>query len=284
MNRTPLNEITDADRETYRRDGVVCLRGMFDSDWVLRMREACNKSVADRAARGKDHTKPGDPGYFRTNLFMWMHNPEFRAFVFESPAAEIAGRLMGVDRVHFFYDQLFVKDAGTAAETLWHQDLPFWPVLGNDIPSIWLALTPVDPKRSGLEHLAESHRWGKFYSPALSALTNVDAGAETERCPDYGLQRDNPALRFVGPEMEPGDVIVHHPLTIHGSGGNQSLTERRIALSTRWFGTDCVWDRRPGTMVIEGGEPSLANGQKPFCEAFPLAWERKTDTSSPTTS
>ena len=274
MNRHPLKPITDEDRRSYAEDGVVVLRGMFDSDWIERMYEACMRSFYDRTARGKDHTKPGDPGFFRTNLFMWMRDQDFRDFVFESPAAQIVGELMGVDRVHFFYDQLFVKEPGTEAATYWHQDLPFWPVMGNHIPSLWMALTPVTPEMSSLEHIAGSHRWGKFYSPELSDLGKALAQEAMEKCPDFGQRRDDPSLRFIRPSFEAGDIVVHHPLTVHGSGGNFSTTQRRVALSTRWFGEDCYWDRRPKTMVIEGGEPDLANGQQPFCDTFPLVWER----------
>jgi ectoine hydroxylase-related dioxygenase (phytanoyl-CoA dioxygenase family) len=274
MNRLPLNPITDEHRRTFEDDGVIVLRGMFDGDWVERMREASLRVVRDRTMRGKDHTRPEDPGFFRTNLFMWMHDADFRAFVYDSPAAEIAGRLMGVDRVHFFYDQLFVKEPGTEAVTYWHQDLPFWPVRGNHIPSIWLALTPIKKGFSGLEHIAGSHRWGKFYSPELSDLGKALADEAMERCPNFSLRRNDPTLRFHSPEFEPGDVVVHHPLTVHGSGGNFSTTDIRVALSTRWFGDDCYWDRRPKTMIIEGGEPELINGQRPFCSAFPLVWQR----------
>lgn len=275
MNRHPLTPITDADRRTYADDGVVVLRGMFDADWVERMREACIRVAKNPAMRGKDHTQPGDPGYFRTNLFMWMHDADFRAFVYDSPAAEIAGELLGVDRIHFFYDQMFLKDPGTDRVTYWHHDLPFWPVRGNHIPSIWLALTSATQAESGLEHIAGSHKWGKFYSPELSDLGKVLAQETMERCPNFSERRNDPSLRFVSPDFAPGDVVVHHPLTIHGSGANRSSTQRRVALSTRWFGEDCVWDRRPKTMVIEGGEPALKNGDQPFCSAFPLVWERK---------
>jgi ectoine hydroxylase-related dioxygenase (phytanoyl-CoA dioxygenase family) len=276
MNRQPLQPITEQDRRTYHEDGVVVLRGMFDRDWVGRMHEACVRVAHDRTMRGKDHTKPGDAGFFRTNLFMWVHDADFRDFVFESPAAQIAGELMGVDRVHFFYDQLFLKDAGTQAATYWHQDLPFWPVRGNHIPSIWLALTDVTPEESALEHIAGSHKWGKFYSPELSDVGKTLAQETLEKCPDFGAQRHDPRLRFVRPSFEAGDVVVHHPLTVHGSGGNYSNNRRRVALSTRWFGEDCYWDRRPKTMIIEGEEPALANGAQPFCQSFPLVWERTT--------
>ena len=40
MNRKPLNKISDEDIATYNDKGVVCLRQMFDKDWVDRMHVA----------------------------------------------------------------------------------------------------------------------------------------------------------------------------------------------------------------------------------------------------
>src|ERR1700722_14689294 len=59
------------------------------------------------------------------------------------------------DRVSLFYDQAFIKEPGTQSATDWHQDLPFWPALGNDLVSLWVALTPVTVEGSGVEYVAE---------------------------------------------------------------------------------------------------------------------------------
>ena len=64
-------------------------------------------------------------------------------FALESPAAEIAGRIMQSDKINFFYDQLLVKEPGTHAPTPWHQDQPYWAVSGWQVASLWLPLDPV---------------------------------------------------------------------------------------------------------------------------------------------
>jgi hypothetical protein len=50
--------------------------------------------------------------------------------------------------------------------------------------------------------------------------------------------------------MEPGDVLLFHPLVVHGSGGNSSATRRRRALATRWLGDDVVYAPRRATMPL----------------------------------
>jgi hypothetical protein len=43
MNNHPLNPITDEDRARFDEDGVMCLRGMIDEEWLQRMRAAVDR-------------------------------------------------------------------------------------------------------------------------------------------------------------------------------------------------------------------------------------------------
>jgi ectoine hydroxylase-related dioxygenase (phytanoyl-CoA dioxygenase family) len=80
-------------------------------------------------------------------------------------------------------------------------------------------------------------------------------------------------------ETEPGDVVLHHPLTFHFSAGNLSPDTRRRAIAIRYLGDDARWDARPGTFVekesIRDGllEPiRFADGDVPAGRNFPIAW------------
>ena len=71
--------ITDEEIETYKRDGVVCLRQVFDRDWIDSLLEKSREIVVDRKDFGLLPTMPG--------RYMARCIPEFRRFVFESPLA-----------------------------------------------------------------------------------------------------------------------------------------------------------------------------------------------------
>jgi hypothetical protein len=64
MNKRPLSQIGAAERAAYAADGVICLRGMFDRDWIERMYAAVDRAMATPGERIKEHTKPGAPGRF----------------------------------------------------------------------------------------------------------------------------------------------------------------------------------------------------------------------------
>jgi ectoine hydroxylase-related dioxygenase (phytanoyl-CoA dioxygenase family) len=270
MNRTPLRDLTADEIATYARDGVICARGLFDGDWTLRMARASLRDMDRPGRRAREITPAGNPGRYFMDIFMWRHDPDFRAFVFESPAAEIAGQIMGSPRVHFFYDQLFITDPGTHERTFWHNDLPFWPVRGEQIVSIWLALSRVTRETSGVEYVRGSHRWGKWYKAITPMRDPHYETTELEECPDFSTMRDRHDV--VSWDMEPGDVLIHHALTVHGSSENTSPSERRIGLATRWTGEDVVYDPRPATLPIDSR--GLEKGAPLGGEVFPLVWSR----------
>ena len=285
MNRQPLNPVTAQDRADFDRDGVVCLRQMFDHDWIERMTEAVNRvmDASHPLARPREVTQAmgGTRGRYHINSFVWHWDDDFRAWALESPNAEIAASLMGVDQVRMFYDQVFVKEPNTSEMTDWHHDLPFWPMRGNQILSIWVALTDVGPDNSSLEYIAGSHRWNKFYRAAIPDK-DPRFKSELEECPNFSLLRNDPQYRFLSWTMKAGDCLVHHPLTVHGSEGNFSPTRRRVAISNRYFGPDAVWDPRPATMRVTG-DPVLEAGRYPADDhAFPIAWERSAATTPQT--
>jgi ectoine hydroxylase-related dioxygenase (phytanoyl-CoA dioxygenase family) len=275
MNRHPTTPITDAEIEAYERDGVVCLRGLFDRDWCTRMHDAAVHYMESGQGRKRIVERPDETGQFYSNVFMCMSDDDFMAFRNESPVAEIAATLMRSNSVRFWYDQLFIKEPQTVAPTQWHHDLPFWPFLGEHVVSIWVALTPATRETSGLEYIAGSHKWGKFYRPVTPDEDPAFANPDLEPCPNFTDRHDDPALRFLSWDMDAGDCVCHHPLTVHGAGGNKSATQRRIGLSLRFFGDDARYDPRPYTVKLPF-EPTCAPGQHPDDDRlFPLIWERR---------
>ena len=269
--------IAPDDIAAYQRDGVVCLRGMFDRDWIGRLRLALERNMKSPGPWHRSITKPGQPGNFYYDSMMWRADPDFRAFAHESPAAEIAGRIMGARSVRFFYDQLFVKEPGTLDPMPWHHDLPYWPFQGSQVCSIWLAIEDVTAAGSGVEFVAGSHASGKWYRPQLPFEVNKKfQGLDLEPCPDFGQRRGEPGLRFLTWDMQAGDCLVFSALTVHGSGGNTTMTHRRAALSTRWLGDDATWDPRPttATYYYDPDGPGLNAGDPVGGRYFHEMWRR----------
>jgi ectoine hydroxylase-related dioxygenase (phytanoyl-CoA dioxygenase family) len=261
---------TAEQRQQYSDDGVTVVRGAFDPAWIDRLREVADRSMGERTPLTREYdTNPG--GRFHAATFRWLGDDDLAAFVRESPAARIAGELMGATTVSFFFDHLLVKEPGTDNATPWHQDLPYWPVRGDQICSLWFALDPVDDGNGAVRYVAGSHRTTQWYR--AQSFGGSDKYSDESMPPAPDPDRDPGQHRVVCFALEPGDVVVHHVMTLHGSTGNGDATRRRRGLATRWCGDDVTYDPRPKTMPLPF-DPGLAPGSPMPCDHFPLVWTR----------
>lgn len=262
--------VTEADIAAYDRDGAICLRNVVDYDWVERMREASLRLMHGGTARmrGGVDDSTGGPKFFSA-AFLHESDPLFREFAMTSALPGVAAAIMRTPAVRLFYDQLFIKEPGTKSRTDWHNDLPYWPLRGNDIVSIWVALTPVDRESSGVEYVAGSHRWGRMFQALTPDRDPRFMDPTLEPAPDFSLPAEREAQKMLSWTMSAGDVLVHHPLTVHGAGGNATLKQPRIGLSIRYMGRDVQWDPRDYVMKLPV-EPAVAAGDYPADDrAFP---------------
>ncbi len=274
MNLHPLHPVSRDDVLAFERDGVVCLREVFDVEWCTRLHDAALRVMQSGAGRVREAKAVDGRGRFYSNVYLADLDPDFRALRDASPAPEVAAALMRADAVRYFYDQIFIKEPGTSAPTPWHNDLPFWPFRGNDLVSIWIALTPVSKATSGVEYVAGSHKWNKWYRAVTPDYDPRFMDMSLEECPNYSAGSADPSVRLLCWDMQPGDVLCHHPLTVHGATGNASSTQRRIGLSIRYLGHDVQWDPRPHTMKLRS-DPGVQPGAFPADEvALPLIWDR----------
>jgi len=259
--------ITEQHRGAYERDGVVCLRGAFSHDWLTFLADAVEEAMTSPGPQAEEYVASGGSGRFFGDVELALRLPRFRRFALESPAAEIAGRIMGASSVNFFYDQLLVKEPGTSERTPWHQDQPYWAVSGYQVCSVWLSLDPV-PEEMSVEYVCGSHLWPEF-SPYHFVDGSPYAGTGLPPLPDIeALCHQYKISRFA---LQPGDCLVFNAMIVHGAPGNTGQHRRR-ALSTRWAGDDARYCRRQGEVAIPTQDPGLNHGARLDCERFPVVW------------
>ena len=263
--------IAEACVADYERDGVVCLRDQFDAAWVERLRAAVEHDLAAPGPNATNFAEGSSAGKFFGDMFMWRRDPEFAAAALESPAPAIAAALMRTQHADFFYDQLFVKEPGTAHPTPWHQDQPYWQVKGWQIASVWIALDAIDRGNGAVEFIAGSHRWGIHYRPTPFRKGHEIKFTDSDlvQIPDIDAQRSKYDIRSW--PMAPGDCLVFHAMIVHGAPGNDTPGARRRGLSLRYTGDDARYDPRPGTFQFPH-TPNLTAGALMTCDLFPRAW------------
>lgn len=256
------NEPLDtAVREAFERDGVVCLRSVISDSWRGVVAEAIEQDIADPGPffHGYD---VGDGKTFHGNLRTWERHEGFRRYCMESPLPRLAQQLMGSQRINLLYDQLFVKDAGTDSPTRWHNDQPYWPVRGRQVLSFWLALDRTTLDSGGMEFVAGSHLWDRWFQPESFGKTT---GSSYTRNADYEPMVDIEAARddytIVSWDMDPGDVLVFNAMTVHGAPPNLHPDRRRRGYTVRYTGDDATYLEADGMAAplfvdyLDNGDP-----------------------------
>lgn len=115
---------------------------------------------------------------------------------------------------------------------------------GEQVAICWVPCDVVTRDSGAMGYVRGSHR-GPTFAPK-----NLLTSAETQTMAEY-MPKDVPLLPNIEANekdfdiiyhlAKPGDVVIHHVNTIHGSAGNTSLERHRRAASIRYVGDDVVF-------------------------------------------
>ncbi|WP_048441588.1 phytanoyl-CoA dioxygenase family protein [Caenimonas sp. SL110] len=229
------DRLTDQHISDFARDGAVCIRQLLTPAEVALLREGIEVNLASPSPRAIVASRPDDPGRFIEDFCNWQDIAQYERFIRETPLALVAQRLMQSRTVRFYHDHVLVKEPGTRQRTPWHQDQPYYNIDGHQNVSMWIPVDPVS-RSATLEFVAGSHK-----GPWLMPRTFMDNQAKwfpegsLADLPD--IEADRSAHRIVGWEIEPGDVVCFHMLTLHAAGGVEGSNRRRV-FSVRYLGDD----------------------------------------------
>ena len=285
MNTDLLRTITTNEVETYHRDGVLKLSGMFDKDWIEILNKGLDANIGTPTKRSRIWYKDTSGRSMFYDHTAWQGIEEYKKFIFSSPAAQICGQLMDSATVNFFFDSVFVRSTGTQFETPWHQDEPYWSVEGYDACSLWMPLVPVKQK-SSLSFVPGSHRlktvfkqynFGNLNPVRKKNVDQVDFSDIAEQeFPD--INADPEHFGVVSWDMQPGDCIVFNGRTMHGGSGKLDDGCELRVFTTKWVGDDvrikfrdCGMDPDHRPDMIEKG---LKPGDRPDTDLYPQIWKR----------
>jgi ectoine hydroxylase-related dioxygenase (phytanoyl-CoA dioxygenase family) len=253
----------------YGRDGVVLLRGLLAPHWIELLAAGVERNIAEPGEWAQHYTPAGEPGQFFGDYCNWDRIPEYREAAFASGLAGVARQLMRSQTVRFFHEHVLVKEPGTQEITPWHHDQPYYCVDGDQNVSCWVALDPV-PASAGVEFIAGSHRWDRWFVPRrfVDHVPYAEASERFELVPDLESTRDQ--HRIVSFDVEPGDVIAFHFRTLHGAPGTVGLSTRRRVVSFRWLGDDATFALRPWLHSPPFEQRDLVEGRPLDDDRFPL--------------
>lgn len=284
----PLRAVTDAEVDTFWRDGVVCLRSIMPAAVLESMVQPVEDAL--RSSAMADLSEMGDAlgsggvelvtdgavdasdaprGHFKGGTDHWLQQSEFLEFALRSPLPAVVAALLRSSTVRLYEDSVLVKEPGTRERTAFHQDLAYFHLAGEQICTTWVPLDSVRADTGAVRFVVGSHLDRTMYRPNLFVTTMALPGTEGEEVPDYEEMKGE--ARIISFDTEPGDITVHHARTIHGANGNASATRRRRAISVRYTGDDARFLTRAGAPTKDH-HAEMRDGDELAVDAFPAAW------------
>ena len=295
----PIRGLSAEEIERFVSERVIHVSGVVSPAWVERI-----AAVVDAKTRSS--------GLQSMEANTWHSDPAMHQIVMNCPVAHLAQQVLDAitpdddpeprgesKPVRFFYDQIFVKhpdaDAGAAkaprnsdaqgdlGNTPWHQDITFWPVRGEQIVSIWVALDETSLENGGLEFVPGSSAFENRYqaigvgndgrlpfaSTTLKPLPLINSATTGETGGDLL------AITF---DMQPGDILIFDARILHGAPPNVS-THRRRGLALRYLGSDVVFDddkygEQTSMAPFDCYDETLSNGDRVAGYVYPQVLPR----------
>ena len=211
--------IFDSLVEDYQKKGFCIAHQLFSDNEIISL----DRLVTDFIDRYSSKMDGRDINYINEeiNSIHCVHKfPDsalFRTFVNHSKVLELGEALLG-DDPEIRASELFLKPAYSGLPSPLHQDNFYWCVKGDNALTIWIALDESGPDNGGVQYIEGSHNWG------LVNHVNSYAPGSSQKVEES--EKVNKGKR-VCPQVNPGDALIHHSLTIHGSSANASPKSRR---------------------------------------------------------
>jgi ectoine hydroxylase-related dioxygenase (phytanoyl-CoA dioxygenase family) len=210
--------LSDAQLAEYRETGYLASRNAFSQDLLARLITTTQRLYAE-GSRLTRKTK-----HFDLEASHTPESPRIRRIAsptelddvyietaFESVLGDIAADLIG-GPVKFYHSKINFKLPHGGAEIGWHQDWPVFPHTNTNLVAISV---PLNPSRAGngcLQTIPGTHKFGpRSHWHEGKYLLNCNASMTEE---DF--------RQVVNNELDPGDIVAHHGLSLHGSSQNRS--------------------------------------------------------------
>lgn len=199
----------------------------------------------------------------------------YRMLLLRGILPEIAAAFLHSEKVNFFGEQVFVKEPGTKERTAFHQDATYFEVEGDQCCVMWIPVDPTSLETGTMQYVRGSHLDKKEYKPNTFVTRTALPGSEGEDLPDIEGNPDQYDL--VHFNTEPGDIIIHHYKTLHGTGGNLSRYQVRRAASVRYSGDDIRFKSRPYAPRQLHHRKQLVDGDPLSGPDYPVVWRRRSE-------
>ncbi|MEN0095627.1 MAG: phytanoyl-CoA dioxygenase family protein [Pedobacter sp.] len=227
-----LNKI----KSDFERDGFVRIPNFLSKAEVAEIGKNFNRIIEDvvpampREAVFYEGETSKDT--LKQLIDIHKHDPYFDGILKQGKFKAIAEWLLD-DEVVGKTLEYFNKPPLIGKATPPHQDGFYFMLNPSVAVTMWMALEPADLDNGCVQYVIGSHR-GEMRPHGRTQTLGFSQGII-----NFGLPKDEQNL--VSLSAEPGDLLVHHSLTVHLAGANKSQRSRK-ALGLIYFGKSAKED------------------------------------------
>ncbi|WP_170423961.1 phytanoyl-CoA dioxygenase family protein [Ruegeria arenilitoris] len=234
--------LTKAQSEKYWEDGFLFPLTIFSQDEAAEMRAALEQIERDWLSA--ELPLPLNT-YKRVNAHLVM--PLASRVAMDPRVLDAVEGVLGPD-IMVWSAEFFIKEPNTAHTVGMHQDLTYWGMGETpDQVTAWIALSPATVESGCMDFVRASHK-----NPILPHNDTYSDTNLLSRGQEIAVDVDETDKTHI--ELAPGQMSLHHGLTIHGSGPNRS-NDRRIGLAIRYLNPNAK------QLVAERDYAMMARGQ-----------------------
>jgi len=216
----------------FQENGYLVVRQVLDQPTVEEIKRDIHRLLQDAPQnfRGREINTTSDGqvnSIHDLSQFMWSRR------LLENPLVRRAASTLLNDEAEDFGSELFAKPSGTGVPVPDHQDDYYWCISDSNALTFWFAIARSDQESGAVYYYPGSHRCG------LKRHVPSGVPGSSQRIAEWsGIDQ---SVREI-PILEPGDCVIHHALTVHGSGPNTS-GNHRLGLTVRFKGATSTIDR-----------------------------------------
>lgn len=218
-----MNLVSQAMLADYERDGFLRIPRVFSKSGMNVIREAAYEALNVPTIQQSMQRSDGEPALIFWPqdvcdlLYAWSHTPKLR---------EIVETVLGTSELRQLNNQIYFRHPGDGDEFAWHQDICFrvpredFDDIENGYLQTVICVDDINASNAPVEYILGSHKDGERFD--LVPRDGSERGLRT-------FSRDG--RQGTKAFAEAGDVLIWHPLTIHGSEQNNSFKSRMLYMN-----------------------------------------------------
>jgi hypothetical protein len=203
---------------TYHQDGYVIIRGMFDPEEIEPLQKACQEDPSLNGSQIKIEDGLGQ-GY-KASVWTELGDALLGVMPRMARIVDAVEVLLGEECYH--WHSKIVRKQPSEGLVPWHQGFGSWYEDGCLYPNIVSCSIAIDKnsiENGCLQVIRGSHLMGRIDNVSIGNTCGTDP---------VRLEKIMERLEVVYCEMEPGDVLLFHANTLHGSDPNTSDQYRTL--------------------------------------------------------